>query len=64
MNMDMQTSLLQYRTKVMPQSVHANQLAIKQHIPEDQTPHVLREFASVTGYGIHFLWMTVYMRQS
>ena len=54
MDVDMAISPLEYKTNMMPQSVGANQVVIKWHILEEQRPHVLCEFASFTGYGIHF----------
>jgi hypothetical protein len=59
MNMDMDTSTLEYKTNVLSQSIGAEQLVMHWHIPEDQRPHVLYECASVTGYGVHFLQMGV-----
>jgi len=53
--MDMEISPLEYKTNMMPPSVGVNQVVIKWHILEEQRPHVLCEFTSFTGYGIHFL---------
>jgi hypothetical protein len=57
----LEISPLEYNTNMMPQSVSANQVVIKWHILEEQRPHVLCEFASFSGYGIHFLWMTIFV---